>query len=226
MNGALLASLDRLRERAAAVAAVADDAVTVRRAEATDQTGAVTARLGPDGIPTALQVAPDWARRLRPEEFGPAVTGACRAAVAQQTAEWSRRLEGAGWPRGGDAVTRPVRSTRLPDTAIGRPARPPGPPRPVPELGRETRAALHDAPRPGGHTGSAQGGRLALTLTAGAVTCVADPRWVAGRTAGELTGALAEALHLLHAARDADRRTLDALLTEAMAALTALAAPS
>lgn len=234
MNDALLASLDRIRMRAAAAAAAFDDAVALLPVEAigVDETGAVTARIGPDGVPTALRVASDWARRVAPEQFGAAVVDACRAAAAQRTAEWSRRLERTGWRARADA--------RLahPDPARARttPARlrPDGPARPLAEIGRDAHAALRDATRPApprsatGIPGPAGGDRLTLMFTATGLTgCAAQPRWVAGQTGAMLSNALTAALADARRALDAldgarPAHALDRLLTEAMAAMTTL----
>jgi hypothetical protein len=235
VNDALLASLDRIRMRATAAAAAFDDAVALLPVEATggDGTGAVTARLGPDGVPTALRVASDWARRVAPEQFGPAVVDACRAAAAQRAAEWSRRLDRTGWRARADA--------RLahPDPARARTAptdpRPAVPPRPLAEIGRDAHAALRDATRPAaprsgaGIPGPAGGDRLTLTLTPTGLTgCAAQPRWVAGQTGAMLTNALSAALADARGALDATvdgggpACALDRLLTEAMAAMAAV----
>jgi hypothetical protein len=235
VNDALLASLDRIRMRATAAAAAFDDAVALLPVEATgvDGTGAVTARLGPDGIPTALRVASDWARRVAPEQFGPAVVDACRAAAAQRTAEWSRRLERTGWRARADARLADPDRSQARTAPTGR--RPAVPPRPLAEIGRDAHAALREATRPApprsaaGIPGPAGGDRLTLTLTATGLTgCAAQPRWVAGQTGAMLTNALSEALADARRALDAavngagPARALDRLLTEAMAAMAAV----
>jgi len=232
VNDALLASLDRIRMRAAAAAAAFDDAVALLPVEATgtDETGAVTARIGPDGVPTALRVASDWAGRVTPEQFGAAVVEACRAAAAQRTAEWSRRLECTGWRACADARLAHPDPARAPRAPAG--LRPDGPARPLAEIGCDAHAALREATRPApprsatGVPGPADGARLTLTLTATGLTgCAAQPHWVAGQTGAmlcnALTAALADARHGLDALDSArPARGLDRLLTEAMAAMT------
>jgi hypothetical protein len=225
----LLASLRRLHERAATAAAVFGDAVALvpDTTTAYDPAGAVSARVGADGLPTALRMEPDWAVRIRPDDLGAAVGAACRAAAADRMAEWSRRLDEVGWrPRTelrpqADGAVAPV------------PGRRPSGARSGAATGEAMRTALREAARlrpgdPGGVSARVGGGRVTLTLTAGGLgSCTVDPAWAAGHSATVLTNALndalAEATRLLAAGRPtADRRGadhLDGLVADATSAL-------
>jgi hypothetical protein len=175
--------------------------------QGSDRSGAVQAFLGPDGLPEAIRVHSGWSDRLQAGAFAAAVNEACQAAVRERGLAWSRVLEQSDWQQ---------RADRLKGGSAGAPGVAPGamPPafrraagngqrRSAERMAEEVielldavadRAAGARRQNPRGQ-GTITGGGLTLTLaTGGRVTCQADPRWVAGKSAGQLSEALSTAL--------------------------------
>lgn len=170
------------------------------RAEGMDSTGSVLVTIGPDNVPTTIEVSANWQRHLDPEQLGPAIMEAYTAAVATRMQAWSQALE-----------ENPV------DSESGSAAEIPAPPAPNPlptgapsprslpdlieealrvfaNLGKpETEAALE----PVAGVGTDESGHVSVTLSPGGLqACEIDPRWARLQGGMALTAALAQALDL------------------------------
>jgi hypothetical protein len=226
--------LERLSRRAAGLHLLLEEAQHARpeRAEGADRSGALLVTLGPDGLPRSFRVAADWAQKLQASSFGAAVNEACLAASQAWQAAWSRAL---ATSRGRAAVPgpeHPPQAWRLPAEER----------RPPQILAEDVLAAADEVLALAGTaagqraipqgTGANRSKTVAITLSREAVLhCDADPDWIAGKPAALLTEALNQALEgaredLAAAVRsaisvaDAARGKLDALMAEAVAALS------
>jgi hypothetical protein len=198
-------------------------------AEGVDRSRSVRVEIGPDGLPTRIQVAPDWQRRLVPEAVGAAVTEAWQVATGHRLVTWASGLRQLPPPRssGGPEV---------PDGRVGYVE-----PRPLEVIAEDLMRAFddlaasetHPAPTAAEVTGSAGNGRLTLVLSpAGLVSCTAAARWAASQTGARLSMALGDALEEARArlasapsanplaALRASGGGLDTLFSEALALLT------
>jgi hypothetical protein len=179
------------------------------RIEGVDRSGSVQAVLGRDGLPEVIRVQSGWSDRLDARSFASAVTDSCGAAARQRGLAWSQALEQSGWQRraaelhSDGARTPTVTPGAVPPAFMRADVRP----RPIDQLAEETmalgaevmnaaggaRARRQERTRPG--TGSNRTRTVTLTLAPGGqVSCQADPRWVTGKSGGQLTEALTEAL--------------------------------
>lgn len=170
------------------------------RAEGMDSTGSVLVTIGPDNVPTAVEVSADWQRHLDPEQLGPAIMEASTAAVATRMQAWSQALEEDPVDSGGgsaDEIPTPPAPNPLPAGAPGS--------RNLPDLieealrvfanlGKpETKAALG----PVAGVGTDESGHVSVTLSPGGLqACEIDPRWARLQSGMALTAALAQALEL------------------------------
>jgi hypothetical protein len=161
----------------------------VPAAEGADASGVVRVGVGPDGLPTSIEVDDDWTRWVRPEGIGRAVWQACEAARERQLWSWATE------PFDETNSVLPV-SEHTPDAlpaATGRE-------RSTDEVLAEAIAAFDELgdfanADPARGTGSAARGRLEIVLSpAGLEMCTADPGWASQRTGGDLTAAFAVAL--------------------------------
>jgi hypothetical protein len=179
------------------------------RSEGTDRSGSVQAVLGRDGLPEVIRVQSGWSDRLDANTFAGAVSESCGNAARQRGLAWSQALEQSGWQRRANELH--ADGARAPSVTPG--AVPPAfmranvRPRPMDDLAEETialgaevmnaaggaRARRQEQTRPG--TGSNRTKTVMLTVARGGqVSCQADPRWVTGKSGGQLTEALTEAL--------------------------------
>lgn len=235
MNDDLMAGFAKMREYTAALRGLMTAAGqrAPRSSEGTDRTGAVWVELDHEGLPVSFRVDQGWARRLRPEEFAGAVLEAGQVALSARMRAWTEGLVEDGWQ---DRVERA--RTEQSDkpagqvpVAFGGPVEPVTP-RPLGEVAEDMFAAFDrldaSATTPAGNaaTGTDDSGGLTITLSpTGMTSCVADDRWVAGRTAAQLMNALSGALRSARTAlAEAASRTtptsgLDGLFAEAMALL-------
>jgi hypothetical protein len=171
------------------------------RTEGTDRSGAVQAILGRDGLPEAIRVQSSWSERIDARMFAAAVAESVGAAARERGLAWSQALEKSGWQeraadlKGGRART----PAAVPPAFLRGDARP----QPLDQLAEETIALASNvtsrigrAPkRPGNGAGTNRTRTVTLTVArSGQVSCQADPRWVAGKSGGQLSEALAEAL--------------------------------
>lgn len=190
---------------------IAEAQAAATGAEGLDETGAVRARMGSDGFPEPLWVAPDWQSRLDPAAFGGAVMQACRAAATSRAERLLRAMSDDDW------AYRLERSTREADPEPALPE--PGPvqlrrlaraanPRQLDRVVDDLMATLDvvdrlvDAPPlpPPTGTGSDPSGALSVTVAEGGLeSCSARKELVDGQRDGFLTQAFARALS---AARD------------------------
>jgi hypothetical protein len=187
-----------------------------RRAEGTDPTGSVRMWLGPDGGAEAIEVAADWAEKLRPEQFAAAVLAACADATQRRMAAWSTAL----------AARDPWDDPPPLHIPVPPVARPTGSQRAPKDIGEDLIKAAgiilayardpDPAPTGTGHNGG-------LTVTVGQyrlVSCRADPQWTYHQSGGTLASAFGQALAAarrdLAEARSAPHSTdcLDPLLRE------------
>jgi hypothetical protein len=181
-------------------------AMAPSQSEGTDRSGAVTVRLGADGIPRSFRIAPDWHRRLAPEEFGPAVVGACQAAIGDRLSSWTDSLTKGGWQdrveqlKDGPADPAPSRdnSARIPPAF--RNAVNTARPRPAIDLAEEVIRSLDKVetftpPAAPLASGTAARGKLTVTLSStGLTSCTVDASWVTGQTATILMNELGTAI--------------------------------
>jgi DNA-binding protein YbaB len=179
--------------------------------------------LGPDGLPTAIHVAPTWLRDAGSEAIGDAVTEAVAAAATARADAMIQAVERGAWLAEGTGTDA---AATLGDPSVG------GRPRPLAHLVEDVvamfdRADAAEAP-PTRATGTAERGRVAVTVSGdGAVSCTVDPQWAVRRTAEELEDAISAALDSLRAelarpapAPDAVTDT-DQLVRDAFASLAA-----
>jgi hypothetical protein len=240
MTDELMSQFARIQNYAAALHGLLAAAQTraPQRSEGVDRSGVVHVVLGPDGLPAKFRVNTDWQRRIEPAAFGDAVLEACRVAVGERMAAWTRSLENEGWQERleglGDGPPGPGTGS-VPDHAMfmAHQSTPDAQPRPIGEVTEDVFRAFDDLsrwiaqpPQPASGSGTAGGRRLLVTLSkAGLISCTADPRWVAAQTAPRLTTALDRALS--EARQDLANKPeepspgagLDGLLTEIMALL-------
>jgi hypothetical protein len=175
--------------------------------QGSDRSGAVQAVLGPDGLPESIRVHVRWNEKLQADAFAAAVSEACQAAMRERGLAWSRVLEKSGWQQRADRLKNGPAST--PSPAPG--AIPPafrradgaGRRRSAERMAEEVIELLDAASeraaggRPQNPRGQAiiTGSGLTLTLSnGGQVSCQADPKWVAGKSAAQLSEALSMAL--------------------------------
>jgi hypothetical protein len=156
------------------------------RSEGSDRSGAVTAVIGPDGLPETIQVRPGWRSRIPDRAFGSAVAEACAFAGQFRAVIWSQALSGLDWPD---------RLDHGPERAGG--------PRSIDEIAEDVirtleealsaAARMRDAPPRG--IGASSERNLVISLAPdGQVSCEVDPRWVEKQTEPALNQALSTAL--------------------------------
>lgn len=174
-------------------------AVAPQHSEGTDKSGAIRVQLGPDGIPTSFRVSNDWAQRLEPAEFGPAVVEACQSAIGQRLEEWTGSLEEDNWQdkverlKGGpsDTTPPPREPGRIPPAL--RRAVEEAEPRRLDLLAEEMITAFDNVESlvpPPVEPASGSAGRLTITLSStGLTSCTTEPRWVSGQSAAGLMNA-------------------------------------
>jgi hypothetical protein len=189
-----------------------------KHAEGADRTGAVLVRLGPDGLPVGVSIAPAWPEKLAPESVAQAVIEANHAATRARIAEWSRNLERDEWPAVVAHLTSPADGRRAAPQAstVAEPV-PASDPRPLDELVEDTIRAFDTVGRPSlTARGTGCDGQPVVVLSPhGLVSCEAKPRWVLGRGGATLAEAFGVALRAarqdLTARAVAQHRQTDAL---------------
>jgi hypothetical protein len=179
-----------------------------RSAEGTDRSGAVRVVLGHDGLPASVRVESDWQRRLKPEGFGGAVMEAFSVAMGERMAVWTTELEEQGLRSkverlrtGFDSQSAATPAGQIP-AAFRRAEASAVSPRPMGDITEEVLKAFDSvneftaqSAKPTTADGTSAQGKLKITLSKSAlVSCVAEPRWVAGQSAARLMNALGEAL--------------------------------
>jgi hypothetical protein len=181
-------------------------AMAPSQSEGTDRSGAITVRLGADGIPRSFRIAQDWHRRLAPGEFGPAVVEACQAAIGDRLSAWTDSLTKGGWQdrveqlKDGPADPAPSRDDSAHLPAAFRKAVDTARPRPAPDLAEAVIRAFDKVenftpPATPLATGTAARGKLTVTLSStGLAACTVDVGWVARQTAAILTNELGAAV--------------------------------
>ena len=90
-----LEQMVRFQRLASALEAAANDAKAARpgRVEGTDSTGTVHVTLGPDALPVAISVGPDWRRAVGSEGLAAAVVEASEVAAGVWMAAWTVAIE-------------------------------------------------------------------------------------------------------------------------------------
>lgn len=206
MDDDLLAQFAQIQRYAAGLQGLLAEAQAVapQHSEGTDKSGAIRVRLGPDGIPTSFSVSGDWARRLEPAAFGPAVVEACEAAIGHRLEEWTGSLDEDDWQdkverlKGGpnDTTAPPREPGRIPPAL--RQAVEEAEPRRLDLLAEEMIAAFDNVESfvpPPVEPASGSIGKLTITLSStGLTSCTAESRWVSGQSAAGLMNALSAAL--------------------------------
>jgi hypothetical protein len=204
----ILRDLQRVSHRAAELGRVFADMqqAAPARSEGSDRSGAVTAIVGPDGLPDAIRVHPDWRKKVQAGAFAAAVAEACASASRQRAVAWSRALARSGWQERLERVSRgsefAVPEPGPDHEPFGRVAGS-GRSQPLDQLAENAISAFDAAlstatrmrqtpPRGNGANGERT---LAISLAPGGqVSCQADPRWVGQQTAMSLDRALSQAL--------------------------------
>lgn len=207
MDDDLLAQLGQFQRYTAGLQALLAEAQAVapQRSEGADNSGAIHVQLGPDGIPTSFRVAHDWAQRLEPTAFGPAVVEACQSAIGRRLEEWTQSLDEDDWQDRVEQLKGEPRDTAPTAQAAGR--IPPALRRAVDEaepqrldiLAEEMITAFDTVesvvPQPA-EPASGSAGKLTITLSStGLTSCTAEPRWVSDQSAAGLMNALSMALN-------------------------------
>lgn len=168
------------------------------RSEGTDQSGAIQAVVGQDGVPEAFRVSTWWHQRLTSESFGAAVTEACEEAAKNRGAFWTQQLRESGWQQSLDRLEADSAAAAAADPGPVHPADT-GQPRPLGIVAEEVIASLDRAaqraatplPQPTAVSGANRQGTLTVTLSPdGQASCQADPHWASQRSGAQLTEAL------------------------------------
>jgi hypothetical protein len=242
-DSALDSLVERFQRVLPQLAAVTGEPTT-RLPDVVRATEAVTVVLAPDGLPSRIEVSPQWRRIAGAADFARMVTEVWRQTAAEHAEAVAGSMSASGWtdriadlfaslsesglaPR----VAAPAPRTAAPRTAAPRTAAPHnGSARSLEAIVADLVAAsaaldnlaasVHE-PSAGSVVGTGGRGRLELRVDAsGAVNCAVDPDWAAGRDAAELNAALAAAVAELRASRDAGTAVPQRLL-EANAQLAA-----
>lgn len=212
-----------------------------RHADGVDSQGAVTVRLGADGLPESIKVASDWQRRQPPESMGPAVVEAFGSAMSDRMERWSRAVQQSDWEARAGQLDRAIPATFTGGASAGQPSPPERDlryvlPRPLDEVTEELLTALDSVDSMDAEgsaraevTGASSGRKVAITVTKGAVvSCAIDPQWASAQSSVRLNQALDEALSSARtklaeaeaAAADGPAgRQMDGLFDEALAIL-------
>jgi hypothetical protein len=207
VNEEIMAQFAQIQRYAAGLRGLLAEAQAMApgQSHGSDRSGALRVTIGPDGLPNAFRIAPDWKRRIEAESFGSAVLEACQAAIGERLSAWTTALADDGWQdkverlKGGPAEPAPPGQPPPPIppafTAAAERARP----RPPEQLAEDVLGALADVeqsiPAPASGSGSAARGKLAVTISdTGLTSCTADPEWVAEQTAAMLTNEMTTAL--------------------------------
>ncbi|KXK62146.1 hypothetical protein AWW66_09920 [Micromonospora rosaria] len=207
------------------------------RTAGTDARGAAEVSIGAEGLPIAIEVAPDWQRRVEPRDLGSAVLSAFEDAIAEGQRAWAAGFDSDAWAAEADRFK--ARSDRqhtdeplapLPQVPVY------GPGRDHLALNEEilttfqaVRAQSATPPEPAMGRNRERTVSIALS-TDGLRGCEIEPAWAATRTAREINAELSQALHGAHAIlreRSAHQRreaeNLEGLAQEALATLVRLA---
>jgi hypothetical protein len=208
---------------------------TSRLSDLAQASEVVSVALAPDGLPSRIEVNPDWRRTVAAADLGRMVTDVCHRAATAHVEAVARAMSASGWTDRVAVMFASLAGGALPP-GLAPPAVPPAPRAPagssrsldaiVADLVQNSAAmddviASLDQPSDAAVVGTGGRGRLELRVGAsGAVTCSADPEWVAGREVDELNAAFAAAVVELRAARDAGTAVPQRLL-EANAQLAA-----
>jgi DNA-binding protein YbaB len=220
------AGLQRMMAEAQAAAA--------HEAAATDSTGAVRVALGGDGLPTSIDIDPDWRRRIRSAELGRAIVAAAAAAGERRLDAWTATLADRGWQDRADALrTSQARGENTALDELGPTARrelEDVRPRDVNEVMRDLIGTLnsidlHATAEPARGVGSTAYGKLVVTLSAERLEAVTvDSYWAEQCSPAELNDAMRVALEharaeLSRAAATTPLGRLHQLTTETLALL-------
>jgi DNA-binding protein YbaB len=179
-----------------------------RHADGVDSQGAVTVRLGADGLPETIKVSSDWQRRQSPEAIGAAVVEAFGSAMSDRMERWSRAVQQSDWEARAGQLDRAIPATFTGGPAsAGQPSIPERDlryvlPRPLDEVTEELLTALDSVDSMDAEgsaraeaTGASSGRKVAITVTKGAVVdCAIDPQWASAQSSVRLNQALDEAL--------------------------------
>jgi hypothetical protein len=204
----ILRDLQQISRRAAELGRVFADMQQAAPAhsEGSDRSGAVTAALGPDGLPKTIRVHPDWRKKLAAAAFGAAVGEACGRAWRRRAEAWAHALDALGCQERLERLGRGLAAAEPepgPDPAAFGPTVGSLRSQPLDLLAEDTikalDAALSMAARvrqtPPRGRGINRERTLVISLAPGGqVSCQADPRWVGRQTATELDRALSAAL--------------------------------
>lgn len=195
----------------------------------TDPSGCVAVVVGPDGLPSRIEVNSGWQRQMAPEELGSCVLLAYQQAAAEAMRAWSESFDSEKWKAQTGAVEAGERDGTPPPPVEQ--VQPYGSPRDTLMLTEEALTALkatrEQAAAPSTSTGWGGNRAVSVTLTRGGLhDCTIDPQWALRHGATAVNAALSEALREARAAlekhaaqRKADVQRLDDLAREALATL-------
>lgn len=220
----LMQQFAQIQKYAAAVHALISEAQdrAPQQSEGSDHSKTVHVVLGHDGLPKSFRVRSDWNRRVEASAFGDAVVEACQAAIGTRLATWSAALQNDGWNTRADRLRSGLQgSAAAPERSevpfVFRKPMPEAPrPRPLGDIVEDVLRAFDnfgegapEIPAPILGSGSASGGKIAITLSStGLTSCKADPYWTSQQTAAQLMTAISVALSA--AKRDLAMKTADA----------------
>jgi hypothetical protein len=235
-DSALDSLIERFQRVLPQLAAVAAEPTT-RLPELVRATDAVSVVLAADGLPSRIEVNPQWRHNAGAADFARMVTEAWRQAATEHAEAVAGSMSASGWTDRVADLLAALTGAAEPSSGPRSMAAPA--PRSGPSIGSarslqaivadlvqasaavdDVAASVHE-PSAGNVVGTGGRGRLELRLDpSGAVSCGADPDWVAGRDAPELNAALAAAVAELRGQRDAGTAVPQRLL-EANAELAA-----
>ncbi|WP_434740716.1 hypothetical protein [Micromonospora sp. SH-82] len=234
MNDEIIDKLRRLHQHTTeltALLAAVQSKSPPQQAVGTDARGSVQVAIGADGLPTVIEVAGDWQRRVEPQDLGRSVRAAYEDAVAAGQRAWAAGFDDDAWAAEVNRVR--SRDRDRPDGAELVPVLGPG--REPLALNEELLKALHAArtssntsPQPA--AGSNWGRTVSISLTPqGLDGCEIEARWVVGQPVRAVNGGLAEALREARAVlqdrvahQQAEAENLATLAQDALATLARL----
>ncbi|MFE4327992.1 hypothetical protein ACFRQM_00710 [Streptomyces sp. NPDC056831] len=210
MNEDFIQELQRFQQYASSMQKLMSDMQDrmPQRVEGSDSQGAITVRMGSDGLPESIKAASDWHRRQAPEAIGGAVIEAYGSAMSQHMEGWSQAFEEGDWQAKADQLD--GGSSGQPAAADPPLTQPEPPeidlryviPRGLDEVTEDVLSVFDAVERlevtasePAQATGTSTARRVALTVTKSALlSCEVDPQWATRQSSIGMNQAFEEAL--------------------------------
>ncbi|MBQ0990705.1 hypothetical protein KBX08_11450 [Micromonospora sp. H61] len=230
MSDDLLARLQRIQGHALNLQAAMQSQPRPNEGRGTDPTGCITVVVGPDGLPSDIEVRAGWQRHVAAEELGSVVLLVFEEATAQATRAWSESFDLDAWRfRAEAARAGEQEGAGLPPLDQTQAFGSPRDPLTLTEEALKALKATRDqaAAAPVMLTGWDGERTVSITVAPGGLQgCTINPRWATRNGASALNAALREALREARAAmeehaarRRAEAQGLDDLAREALATL-------